>query len=108
MRIIKFILLTLLTALHAFTQQADNLDFISGIGEFEHINEMLPSYLKRHAEELLNRRRQQIARITTLADVTARKTRLREIMVRDLGGFPDRTPLNARVTAVLDRGDFKI
>ncbi len=108
MRIIKFILFTLLTALQAFAQQADKLDFISGIGEFDHINEMLPSYLKRHAEELLERRRQQIARITTLADVTARKTRLREVMVRDLGGFPERTPLNARVTAVLDRGDFKI
>jgi cephalosporin-C deacetylase-like acetyl esterase len=108
MRVIRFILFTLLAALQASAQQGDKLDFISGIGEFEHINEMLPSYLKRHAEELIERRRQQIARIATLSDVTARKTRLREVMLRDLGGFPERTPLNARVTAVLDRGDFKI
>src|SRR4026207_225213 len=103
MRIIKFILLTLLTALQAFTQQTDKLDFISGIGEFDHINEMLPSYLKRNADELLERRRQQIARITTLSDVTARKTQLREVMVRDLGGFPERTPLPARGTGALER-----
>src|SRR5436190_9180013 len=29
-------------------------------------------------------------------------------MLKNLGGFPDRTPLNARITGVLDRGDYVI
>jgi len=89
-------------------QSSDNLNFLSGLDEFEHVNEMLPAYLKRHAIELLEKREQQIASLASLDDLSKRKAYLRQMMLRDLGGFPERTPLNARVTGTLDRGDYKI
>src|SRR5579863_687908 len=89
-------------------QESNELNFLSGLDEFEHINEMLPVHLKRHAMELLEKREKEVASLASLDDLARRKAYLREVMLRDLGGFPERTPLNARVTGVLDRGDYKI
>jgi cephalosporin-C deacetylase-like acetyl esterase len=43
-----------------------------------------------------------------IEDVSKRKAYLREKMMEDLGGFPERTPLNARVVGVLERGRYRI
>ncbi|HKW97437.1 MAG TPA: acetylxylan esterase [Bryobacteraceae bacterium] len=105
-----FLLAALLIALAAASnaQTSDKLNFLEGLDEFEHVSEMLPAYLKQHAEELLQKREREVTSMATLADVARRKALLREVMTRDLGGFPARTPLNARVTGTLDRGDYKI
>ena len=49
-----------------------------------------------------------MARLRTPEEVAKRRAYLREAMVRDLGGFPARTPLNARVVGTLDRDGYKI
>ncbi|HUJ23218.1 MAG TPA: acetylxylan esterase, partial [Bryobacteraceae bacterium] len=108
MRTVRLILLALLAVLPFAAQRTDDLNFLSGLDEFEHIREMLPAYLKQHAMEFLARREQEMAQLATPADLARRKARLREVMLRDLGGLPERTPLNARVIGVLDRGDYKI
>ena len=33
---------------------------------------------------------------------------MRATITESVGGFPERTPLNARITGTLDRGDYKI
>ena len=48
------------------------------------------------------------AQFATLDDLARRKAYVREVMTRDVGGFPERTPLNPRITGVLDRGDYVI
>jgi cephalosporin-C deacetylase-like acetyl esterase len=100
--------LFLLAVLPFAAQQGDDLNFLANIGEFEHVREMLPSYLASQAMELLAKRGRQVAQLRTLDDLARRRAYVREVMTRDVGGFPERTPLNARVTGVLDRGDYKI
>ena len=69
---------------------------------------MLNSYLDAKAEALLAARRRTVEGIATRDDLKKRQQYLRERMWADLGGQPERTPLNARTVGVLDRGDYRI
>src|SRR5262249_22216257 len=69
---------------------------------------MLGSYLDAKAEALLATRRRTIDGIATRDDLKKRQQYWRERMWADLGGQPERTPLNARTVGVLDRGDYRI
>jgi dienelactone hydrolase len=105
---LRSLLLSLAAVLPLAAQGGDELTFLAGLDEFEHIREMLPSYLKRHALQLIDKRDQLVAQFATLDDLARRKAYVREVMTRDVGGFPERTPLNPRITGVLDRGDYVI
>ena len=108
MKALRFSVLALLAVMPSAAEPSDDLNFLANLDEFEHVREMLPAYLRQHALEFLEKREQQVAQLSTPADLARRKAYLREVMTRDAGGFPERTPLNARVTGVLDRGDYKI
>lgn len=108
MRTLRFAVLAFLIVGPLSAQKTDELNFLSSLDEFEHVREMLPSYLKRHALEFLDKREQNFGHLSTLEELARRKAYVREVMLRDLGGLPERTPLNARVTGELDRGDYKI
>jgi len=89
-------------------QTPSTLDFLSGLPDYAHLRSMLREYLNREAISRLEERRQQIARLSTPEEVAKRRAYLREQMIRDLGGFPAKTALNARVVGTLDRGGYKI
>src|ERR1051326_3088639 len=105
---LRFLLLSLAAILPLAAQHTDDLNVLASLDEFDHIREMLPSYLKRHALELIDKRDRLVTQFATLDDLARRKAYVREVMTRDVGGFPERTPLNPRIAGVLDRGDYKI
>src|SRR5208282_5784068 len=88
--------------------QNSNLDFLSDLPDYAHLRSMLREYLNREAITRLEERGLQIARLSTPEEVAKRQAYIREQMIRDLGGFPARTPLNARVVGTLDRDGYKI
>ena len=89
-------------------QTSGKLDFLSDLPDYAHLRTMLREYLNREAITRLEERRQQIASLSTPEEVAKRRAYVREQMIRDLGGFPARTPLNARVVGTLDRDGYKI
>ena len=89
-------------------QAADELNFLKALTDFQQIRSMLPSYVNGRAAALLRERSAEIERISTKQGVEKRRAYIREKMIQALGGLPDRTPLNARTVAVLDREDYKI
>lgn len=89
-------------------QSAEKLDFLDGLTDFARIRSMLPDYLNRLAMAQLEERRRVIGQITTPEEVARRRAYVREKMLQDLGGLPERTPLNARTVAVLERDGYKI
>src|SRR5215475_13902148 len=95
-------------AMHAVDENSENLDFASGLQQFQGIHRMLPSYLNNIGLRLLAQRQQQIEKLVTIEDVRQRGVYVRKRMLDDLGGFPERTPLNARVVGVLQRPTYKI
>lgn len=100
--------LLLLAASMAPAQQKSELDFLAAMDEFHDIRKMLPTRLAEEANYRLRQRAEAVARITTLDAVAARRKLVRATMLDAIGGLPERTPLNARVTGTLDRGDYKI
>ena len=95
MRTFRFAVLALWIVTSLAAQKSDELNFLSSLDEFDHIREMLPSYLKRHALKFIDRREQQFGHLSTLEDLAKRKAYAREVMLRDLGGLPERASLNA-------------
>ena len=98
----------LLAAPAAVAQSGDDWNFLSDASIFRDVHGVLPAYLKNKAGALLDERERAIARIATMADLTARQQYFRDRMWSYLGARPERTPLNARVVGTLDRGDFRI
>jgi hypothetical protein len=97
-----------LFALPAVAQESEDLNFASALEQFQNIHGMLPSYLTNIGLGMLAERQRQVERLVTIEDVSRRGAYLRERMLDDLGGFPERTPLNARVVGVLQRPAYKI
>src|SRR6185436_3807577 len=98
----------LLSSVIAHGQTAEELNFLKALTDFQHIRSMLPAYVNGRAAALLRERSAEIERISTKQDVEKRRAYTREKMIQALGGLPERTPLNPRTVAVLDRGDYKI
>lgn len=89
-------------------QENTDLDFLANIGEFHDIRKMLPSQLMREAGEHLRHRAAAVEGMSTLDAVAARRKLVRATLLESIGGLPERTPLNPRITGVIDRGDYKI
>ena len=108
LRVCMACFLACLFSVPAIAQQSDDLNFASGLEQFHNIRRMLPSYLNNIGFRMLGERKRRVEHLATIEDVNKRRSYVREQMLKDLGGFPDRTPLNARVVGVLERPGYRI
>jgi hypothetical protein len=69
---------------------------------------MLDTYLDGLAFAALDRRQAAYEALKTPADIQAYQTRLRSFFVQQLGGFPERTPLKARVVGQVQGDGYRI
>jgi cephalosporin-C deacetylase-like acetyl esterase len=60
------------------------------------------------ARVALQRRGERLEQLKTAADIEQYQTAMREFFTRQLGGFPERVPLNAQVTGVLQGDGFRV
>src|ERR1700686_3775508 len=105
---IRSAIIVLLMAGPALSQDSAQWDFLSTASIYPDVHNMLPAYLKARADELLNQRRRAVNNIASVQDLQRRQQKWREQMWSDLGGQPERTPLNARTVGVLDQGDYRV
>ena len=101
-------LLSVLSARSLPAQSSNELNFASSLEDYRNLRRMLPDHVHRLAKDLLELRARKIASFARPEDIAARRAYVRERMTRGLGGFPERTPLDARVVGKLDRGDHFI
>ena len=92
--------LLLLSATGAAAQ--DPLEVVGGLGE------MVSAALSERARELWKERDEAVLRLDSAARVEERQRYVRERFVEALGGFPRRTPLQARITRTLEREDYRV
>jgi cephalosporin-C deacetylase-like acetyl esterase len=92
--------LTLILA--AGGRAADPLEVTGGL------KEMVDRRLTGLAMELLEQRARTVAAIRTPAEVARRQQYIRDRVLAALGGFPARTPLNARITGTLQRDGYRV
>ena len=88
-------------------QDSRELQFLSNHTDYGAIRDQLGGFERQRAFSLLDTREALVARWTA-ADARNRRTYVRERMIRALGGFPERTPLNARTTGVIDHAEYRI
>src|SRR5579862_4954983 len=69
---------------------------------------MVDRYLTAIASRQWETRAAQVAALYTRAEVQARQEYIRRKLVEEIGGFPEKTMLNPRLTGTLDRGDYKV
>src|SRR5262245_62507204 len=69
---------------------------------------MLHTFLLGEAKKHFDARRVAVDQLKTPADIERRQTELRAKFVAALGGFPEKTPLNARVVGTLPRDGIRI
>ena len=60
------------------------------------------------AFEQLESRETEIGKLKTKADWLERQTLTREKLLQDIGSFPEKTPLNARVTGVIKKDGYRV
>lgn len=92
----------------AFAETGEDLSVIKGSPEFSTANQMLPKYLMKLALGYLEDRKERVAKLATSEEVVRRRAYVRERIIKSLGGFPERTPLNPKVVGTLDRDGYKI
>ncbi len=87
--------------------EAEALDFLHGLSEYEQIRRMLPEYMEHEAQSLVDARQRSLA-IATPEALARRRAYVRERILHAIGGLPDRTPLNARTVETLQRDGYRI
>lgn len=64
--------------------------------------------LQQEADAALDRRRERYEALKTPEQIAEYQQDLREFFIRQLGGFPERSPLNARTVGVIDADGYSI
>ncbi len=85
---------------------ADRYAVVPLIDDYE--PEQLFNSLMRVAEEQYARRAEALGALTSAEDWRGRQSYVRETLIDMMGGLPERTPLNARVVGVLERGEYRV
>ncbi len=70
--------------------------------------QMLHRYLLTEAQKHFDTRRELIAKLQTPEDIAKRQAYLKGKFLEALGGFPEKTPLNAKVTGTLKADGFRV
>lgn len=65
-------------------------------------------YLRTLAHRYLDERGAAIAQLKTPEAIAARQKYVRERMIAEIGGFPEKTPLNARITGTVEREGYRV
>lgn len=103
----RTVFLLLFALVSSIAQDTTGLNFLAGHTDYRDIRNMLADYTKKRALALLDARQAAVQQWRA-EDVSARKHYLRERMLKAIGGLPERTPLNARVTGTIDHADYRI
>lgn len=108
----KSFLALLLPALSLFAQtsgaQTSDLDFLSNHTDYRQFRTQWSDKIRNEALRLLEARSQTVQSLKTPQEVAARRRLIRERLTAALGGFPEKTPLRARTTGILDRPDYRV
>src|SRR5262245_35961974 len=70
--------------------------------------QMLYRYLQAEAKKHFDARRQVVAKLKTPEDIRKRQAELKAKFLEALGGFPEKTPLNAKVVGTLRGDGFRV
>ena len=107
LRCLLSIVVVLLSA-HALRAQGEDLNAFTQWFNYAHADRLVRDHLNSVALEQLQMRQNLIAGLKSAEDWRRRQAEVKAALARVLGPFPERTPLNARVTRTIDKADFRV
>ena len=66
------------------------------------------NYITGQAYDLLTQRESKIASLNSLSDWQQRQKAVKETLMNIVGPFPEKTPLNAKITRVVIKGSYRV
>lgn len=106
-KISLFIVLIMSRADFLFGQE-ENLNVLDSWIEWTDGKNMLIHHLNKQAFAYLDVRDKEIAGLKTQEDWINRQKKVKDILMNIVGPFPEKTPLNAKVTGVVKKEGFRI
>ncbi|MBN2410064.1 acetylxylan esterase [candidate division KSB1 bacterium] len=88
--------------------QNEDLSVISQWTMYTDCKNSLYRYLYSVAYQQLDLREQETAELTTKAKWQKRQSKVRKILTEIIGRFPDKSPLNARITGTVQKQGYRI
>lgn len=88
--------------------QEENLKLFDRWLEWSDGQTRLVRHLNKQAFDFLDARDAEIARLKTKADWTNRQKKVADVLMQIVGPFPEKTPLNAKVTGNIKREGYRI
>ena len=108
-KIISTSLLFSLLTTEATAQKQNDLDVINNYWlRYSNASNSLYDYLTGEAYRLLQKRAATIQQINNLNDWRKRQAAIRRTLWEVIGPFPERTPLNARITGVVKKNGYTV
>ena len=108
MNIKLFLFSILLFPVLLYSQQKENFDVLDHWAEYTDLSNALYHHYAKEAFRLIDKRESEIAKLKTREDWEKRQKYVKETLLKMVGPFPEKTPLNARVTGTLKRADYKV
>jgi len=104
------LIFSFISLLNSIPIQAQDLDLtvLDNWMEYSNAENTLYQHLNDQAQQLLENRKRSLENIHTLEDWKRRQEEIKHTLNRIVGPFPQRTPLNARVTGMLEREKFRV
>jgi len=107
-RVINIVIIMISTCLYVSPVQASSSSNSDSIEPLNRFPRMVQEYFVksvRRVEQQANQRREAL---NTRADAQAYVNDVRERIQQSFGPWPEKTPLNARITGVIERDEYKI
>ncbi len=88
--------------------QDENLNILDRWIEWSDGKNMLIHHLNDRAFDLLDKRDEEIDGLKTKKNWIERQKKVKDILMNIVGPFPEKTPLNAKVTGIVQKDGFRI
>ncbi len=88
--------------------QEENLNVFDNWREWSNGENMLVRHLNKQAFAYLDARDKEIAGLKTKENWESRQDKVKDILIKTVGPFPDKTPLNPQVTGTVKKEGYKI
>jgi dienelactone hydrolase len=102
------ILLVIMLKTVPATGQQENLNIMEDWIEWSDGKNMLIHHLNKQAFKYLDEREKQVAELKTREDWADRQKKVKDILMKIIGPFPEKTALNPRITGVVKKQGFRI
>ncbi|MCK4965844.1 acetylxylan esterase, partial [bacterium] len=106
--IFVFIFLFLLISGKSAYGQQEDLRILNKWINWKDADHMLINFLNRQAFDYLDLRDDEISNLKTKTDWLKRQQKVKDILMKTVGPFPEKTPLNPKVTGVLKKDGYRV